>query len=54
MRQGDVGDGGVQHLHEGGERDRKRDGPGVVFWLPVEGVGHLQLLVYGMEFCGKW
>jgi hypothetical protein len=25
-----------------------------VFWLPVEGVGHLQLLVYGMEFCGKW
>ena len=27
VRQGDVGDGGVEHLHEGGERDRHGDDP---------------------------
>jgi malate dehydrogenase (oxaloacetate-decarboxylating)(NADP+) len=30
VRQGDVGDGGVEHLHEGGEGDGERDGPGIV------------------------
>ena len=32
--QGDVGDGGVEHLHEGRQRDRKRDQPGIVFGMP--------------------
>ena len=39
-RYGAPGDGGVEHLHEGGQGGRERDGPGVVFGFPVEGVGH--------------
>ena len=29
-----VGDGGVEHLHERGQRDRQGDQPRVIFWLP--------------------
>ena len=29
VAQGDVGDGGVQHLHEGGDHDGDRDQPGI-------------------------
>ena len=34
MRQGDVGDGGIEHLHEGGEGDRDGDEPGVMGRAP--------------------
>ena len=33
--QGDVGDGGVQHLHEGGQSDRHGHGPGIVTGAPA-------------------
>ena len=36
VRQGDVGDGGVEHLHERGQRDGDGDGPWVVVRLPVQ------------------
>ena len=29
VRQGHVGDAGIQHLHESGQRDRQRDDPGI-------------------------
>ena len=32
--QGDVGDGGVEHLHEGGEGDGEGDRPRIVVGLP--------------------
>ena len=34
--QGDVGDGGVEHLHERGQRDGDGDEPRVVVRLPVQ------------------
>ena len=36
VRQRDVGDGGVEHLHEGGQRYRDCDGPWIVRGLPVQ------------------
>ena len=45
VRQGDVGDGGIEHLHEGGERDRERDDPGVKFRLPCFVVCHISFLM---------
>jgi predicted transcriptional regulator len=38
--EGDVGDGGVEDLHEGRQGNGKRDGPRIMFGLPV-GVGVL-------------
>ena len=34
VRQGHVGDAGVEHLHEGGQRDDDGDQPGIVLGLP--------------------
>ncbi len=42
MRQRDVGDGGVEHLHESGQSHGGSDQPGIDAWLPVRmisGVG---------------
>ena len=57
VRQGDVGDGGVEHLHEGGERDGEGDRPRIVVGLPDggyrrcgEGRGcHISLLISYQE-----
>ena len=37
--QGDVGDGGVEHLHEGGEGDGNGDQPGVMGRAPEDTFG---------------
>ena len=45
--QGDVGDGGIKHLHKGGEGDGERDGPLVVAGAPLGfrlfSIAHYQL-----------
>ena len=48
MRQGDVGDGGVEHLHERGERNRQGNQPGVMLRFPhgfQDLIRHISLLI---------
>jgi len=45
VREGDVGDGGVEHFHERGEGNREGDGPGIVFRFPVVIVCHISFLI---------
>ncbi len=53
VREGDVGDGGVEDLHEGGEGDGERDRPRIVAGLPesrsrgqlLGGRRHISLLI---------
>jgi hypothetical protein len=49
VRERDIGDGGVEHLHEGGDGDGERDQPGVVEGLPGSfnwrGGGHISVLI---------
>src|SRR5882724_12115296 len=50
MRQGDVGDRGIEHLHEGRNGDSKRDEPGIMARLPVMLIGrHIRFLIYSIS-----
>src|ERR1700753_1644769 len=53
VRKRDIGDGGIEHLHEGGQRHRERDGPWVVTWLPLFGhpasAGSIRVLIEYQE-----
>src|SRR5260370_12097018 len=50
MRQGDVGDGGVEHLHKGGERDRHGDDP----WIDARPTGLVNVMCAGEFRSGKF